>query len=113
MGDVVLLELLKARGLLPKNVAGIDVVVLVEDETLRAESLQLIARLRDGGCAVDYSLTALKPDKQFKRALDLDAAYTMKLERSTADGLTVRIKNLRSREEQVRSVEEAVVLLRV
>jgi histidyl-tRNA synthetase len=39
MGDVVLLELLKARGLLPKFDAGVDVFCLIEDETLRPESL--------------------------------------------------------------------------
>jgi histidyl-tRNA synthetase len=42
MGDVVLLELLKARGLLPKFDAAMDVFVLIEDETLRAQSLKLI-----------------------------------------------------------------------
>src|SRR5215472_3954046 len=35
MGDVVLLELLKARSLLPKLSAAIDVFCLIEDETLR------------------------------------------------------------------------------
>src|SRR6266436_4419374 len=38
-GDVVLLELLKARALLPKFDAAIDVFVLIEDETLRPQSL--------------------------------------------------------------------------
>ncbi len=35
MGDVVLLELLKARGLLPKFDSTMDVFVLIEDESLR------------------------------------------------------------------------------
>ena len=39
MGDVVLLEILKARGLLPKfDTANVDVFVLIEDETLRRAS---------------------------------------------------------------------------
>jgi histidyl-tRNA synthetase len=42
MGDVVLLELLKARGLLPQFDGGVDVFVLIENETLRQESLKLI-----------------------------------------------------------------------
>src|SRR5207248_4930788 len=53
MGDVVLLELLKARGLLPKFQTGLDVFCLVEDETLRAESLKLIQDLRAADLAVD------------------------------------------------------------
>ena len=40
MGDVVLLELLKARGLLPKFDSTTDVFVLIEDETLRPQSLE-------------------------------------------------------------------------
>jgi len=46
MGDVVLLELLKARGLLPKFDANVDVFILIEDETLRASSLKLVQDLR-------------------------------------------------------------------
>jgi len=74
MGDVVLLELLKARGLLPKFDATTDVFVLIEDESLRAQSLKLIHDLRAGGFAVEYSLTPAKPDKQFKRAQELKVA---------------------------------------
>ncbi|HEY1718168.1 MAG TPA: ATP phosphoribosyltransferase regulatory subunit, partial [Verrucomicrobiae bacterium] len=57
MGDVVLLEILKARGLLPKFDANVDVFVLIEDETLRPPSLKLIQELRAAGFAVEYPLT--------------------------------------------------------
>ena len=81
LGDVVLLELLKARGLLPKFDALIDVFCLIEDEALRGESLKLIHDLRGAGHVVEYSLTAAKPDKQFKRAQELKARFTVKLEK--------------------------------
>ena len=97
MGDVVLLELLKARGLLPKFDANVDVFVLIEDETLRAASLKLVQDLRAAGYAVEYSLTAAKPDKQFKRAQELKATYTAKFESDSY----VRVRNLKSREEIV------------
>jgi histidyl-tRNA synthetase len=42
MGDVVLLELLQARGLLPKFDSPMDVYVLIEDENLRSPSLKLV-----------------------------------------------------------------------
>src|SRR5689334_9683689 len=42
MGDVVLTELLKARGLLPKFDARLDAFVMIEDDALRAESLKLM-----------------------------------------------------------------------
>ena len=107
MGDVVLLELLKARGLLPAFSAGVDAFCLVEDETLRGESLRLIHDLRQGGLVVDYSLTPAKSDKQFKRAQELKAAMTVKLERGEAGQLQARIRNLKSREECIEPVAAA------
>src|SRR5436190_3689900 len=97
MGDVVLRELLAARKLFPTFSAGVDVFCLIEDESFRGETLKLIQQLRDKGARVEYSLTPVKPDKQFKRALELNAAFTLKAE----SGGTARLKNLRTREEMV------------
>jgi len=97
MGDVVLLELLKARGLLPKFDTNVDVFVLVEDEGLRVQSLKLVQELRAEGFAVEYSLTPLKADKQFKRAQELKAAFTVKLENDAY----VKIRNSATRTELV------------
>ena len=97
MGDVVLLELLKARGRLPKFDTTTDVFVLIEDESLRAQSLKLIHDLRAGGFAVEYPLTPAKPDKQFKRAQELKVAYTVRLENSDY----VRIRDFKTRKEIV------------
>jgi histidyl-tRNA synthetase len=112
MGDVVLLELLKARGLMPKFDSGLDAFCLVEDETLRAESLRLIQDLRSAGLAVEYSLTPAKPDKQFKRAQELKAACTIRLERTPEGALQARAKNLKTREEKTAPAAQAVALLR-
>lgn len=111
MGDVVLVELLKARGLLPRFDPGLDAFCIVEDETLRHKSLKLVQRLRDAGLAVDYALGLGKPDKQFKRAYELGARCTVKLERST-DGLVVRVRNLASRTEKVGPVEQVETLVK-
>jgi histidyl-tRNA synthetase len=108
MGDVVLLELLKARGLLPKFDSSTDVFVLIEDETLRLQSLKLVQDLRAGGYAVEYPLTAVKPDKQFKRAQELKAANIVQLENSDY----VRIRDLRSRKEIVVGVADTANHLR-
>src|SRR5579862_1102146 len=97
MGDVVLLELLKARGLLPKFDTNVDVFVLVEDEGLRSQSLRLVQELRVAGFAVEYGLTPAKPDKQFKRAQELKAAFTVKLENDAY----ARIRNSKTRTELV------------
>lgn len=104
MGDVVLFELLKSRGLLPQFDAGVDVVVLIEDETLRPQSLNLVQEFRSAGQVVEYALTPTKPDKQFKRAQELKAAHTAKVESA---GL-VRLRNLKTREESVLSLADAL-----
>src|SRR5436309_2961189 len=101
MGDVVLLELLKARVLLPKYRAALDAFCVIENEALRAESLGLIQRLRSAGLAVDYSLTPAKSDRQFKRAQELGAAWLVKLTRNAQGGLEARIRNLKTRDEKI------------
>ncbi len=106
-GDVVLLELLKARGLLPKFDAKVDVFVLIEDENLRATSLKLVHDLREAGHTADYSLTPARPDKQFKRAQELNASFTVKFENASA----VRVKNLATRAEKTGSPDETPRLL--
>ncbi|MEK7677229.1 MAG: ATP phosphoribosyltransferase regulatory subunit [Verrucomicrobiota bacterium] len=101
MSDVVLAELLKERGLLPQCEARLDAFCLIEDETLRGDSLSLIQSLREAGYVVDYPLVPAKADKQFKRALEAKASYTIKLERAPAGEIVVKFKNLRTREEKV------------
>jgi histidyl-tRNA synthetase len=112
MGDVVLTELLKARGLLPKPSSTVKAFCLIEDESLRAASLGLVQELREQRFAVEYSLTPAKSDKQFKRAIELNAAYTVKLERTEAGEVHLRFKNLKTREEQFVPPSEAATHLR-
>ncbi len=100
MGDVVLLELLKSRNLLPKFDSHTDVFVLIEDEALRNDSLKLIQQLREQNFSVEYSLVQLKSDKQFKRALELNAGHTAKIEKNEAGALVAKVKNLKTRTEK-------------
>jgi histidyl-tRNA synthetase len=103
MGDVVLLELLQARGLLPKFDTTTDVFVLIEDENLRPQSLKLVQDLRAAGYAVEYPLTPARPDKQFKRAQELKVGHTARLENDDY----VRIRDLQTRKEIVAGVADA------
>ena len=112
LGDVVLFELLKARGLLPTCDSGVDVFVLIEDEEFRKPSLKLVQDLRSAGLVVEYPLTPAKADKQFKRAQELKAAHTAKLEKSGTGELQARIRNLKTREEKSVNPGEVVRELR-
>jgi histidyl-tRNA synthetase len=110
MGDVVLLELLKARQRLPRFASAIDAVCLIEDESLRPESLKLIQDLRSNGLAIEYAFTPTKPDKQFKRAQELGAAYIIQLSRAEGE-LSVKVRNLKTRQEQFVPPSEVPKLL--
>lgn len=112
MGDVVLLELLKQRRLLPRFTNKLDVFVLIEDEALRPESLRLIQELR-ASAAVDYSLTPEKGPKQFKRALELNAKFSARLETAEGGDRQIIVRHLASRDEKrVQSAGEALRFMR-
>lgn len=111
MGDVVLLELLKAHALIPRFDAALDAFCLIEHEGLRDESLKLIHDLRTDGLRVDYSLTPAKLDKQFKRACELKVAHTLKLERNQANQLVAKVRNLSTRQESLLQLAEVSACL--
>jgi histidyl-tRNA synthetase len=100
MGDVVLLELLKARGLMPKFDSPMDVFVVIEDEALRNISLKLVHDLRAANFAVEYPLTPAKADKQLKRAQELKVRFTVRAENDAY----VRIRNAKTRDEVVTGI---------
>jgi histidyl-tRNA synthetase len=112
MGDVVLTLLLQERLQKQPALSGLDVFVLVEDEALRGESLGLVQRLREAGLTVDFALTPAKSDKQFKRALELQASHTARVDRGASGELLARIKNLRTREEKVLPTADVATHLR-
>jgi histidyl-tRNA synthetase len=113
MGDVVLTELLNARGLLPKFDGAIDVFCLVEHEAMRPASLKLIHDLRATGLTVDYSFVPAKPDKQFKRAVESPAKWTIKLEGQKDGNVQARLKLLSTREERLVPLDQVVGSLRI
>jgi hypothetical protein len=49
----------------------------------------------------------MKPDKQFKRAQDLNAAFTVKVESDSS----VRLRNLKTREERLAAAAEIIPLI--
>jgi histidyl-tRNA synthetase len=68
MGDVVLAELLRERGLVPPDLASIDVFVAAISEQDVPEVLALAHELRDAGLRVEYALTTGAVGKQLRLA---------------------------------------------
>ena len=102
MGDVVLTELLKDRELLPDLGGNILVFAMIEDETLRESTLGLVQALRDKYWEVDYPIVALKPNKQFKRAIESGARFTIRMESQE----TVTLKDLKTKQEEKLPIRE-------
>jgi len=104
MGDVVLTELLSKKGLLPSEDPSLDLFLIIEDESLRAPTLMLAQQARDAGFSVEYAFGAVRGDKQFKKALDLGARFTAKMEPESGDAITIR--HLAAREETTSTRED-------
>ncbi len=68
MGDVVLGELLKARGKLPVAPFAVDVWVAFEEPAQIARAMQVATALRRSGKTVEYALHAMPLGKQLKAA---------------------------------------------
>jgi histidyl-tRNA synthetase len=68
MGDVVLGELLKERGLLPVTEPRLDVFVATVSDDDRVDALALVHQLRDAGIGVEYALASQALGKQLKQA---------------------------------------------
>ena len=68
MGDVVLAELLKDRGLVTRTPTGVQVFVAAVTEEDLPHVLRLVHEVRDAGIAVEYALGSQPLGKQLKLA---------------------------------------------
>jgi len=67
-GDVVIVELLKDKGLLPELTPDVDDVVFAFSETLRPAAMGIASRLRAAGRSVDLVMEKKKAKWAFKHA---------------------------------------------
>lgn len=104
MGDVVLGELLKARGKMPSGSPKIDYWVAPVDDTQRVASTELAARLRALGASVEYPLKAQALGKQFKAANSAGARAVIIVGQGYRDSEEVEFKDLVSGDQSVCSL---------
>ncbi len=90
MGDVVLGELLKARGKLPAGLPALDYWVGYEEPRLQPEAMRVATALRRDGASVEYALHPQPLGKQLDAARKASARAAVILR---ADG-TMRRKEL-------------------
>lgn len=112
MGDVVLTRLLERQGLLPKFTPSLDLFCVIEDEAFRGDTLRTVQLCRDAGLSVEYALSPLKPDKQFKRALELGAGHVAWVQHGPDGTKSLKLRNLATRTETVVRESEIVTMLK-
>lgn len=89
MGDVVLGELLRARGLMPSEHHGADFYIAAEEPVTDAEVVQLATSLRELGASVEYSFKRGALGKQRKAAWSAGAKYILEVRPSTGGNRVV------------------------
>ncbi len=93
MGDVVIGDIFKAKGLLPAAPAALDAYVIIPDEAYRPAALGVVQRLREAGLATDYPFNPAKMRKQFEAAEQRGARHAVIVDAKTEQGL-VEVKDL-------------------
>lgn len=99
-GDVVILELLKDKGVLPEVPRGIDDVVFAWRESLRPAAVEVAQRLRAAGRSVDLILEKKKVKAAFKHADRLGAARMVMVAPDEWERGEVTVKDLKSGDQE-------------
>jgi histidyl-tRNA synthetase len=100
MGDVVLTELLRDRGLLPDVSREVDYFLVTVGDESRSEALRLAGRLRAGGARVVYPLRTQPMKKQFSAAASEGAREVVILAPEELARGVVRVRTMGSGEER-------------
>ncbi|MEQ1693109.1 MAG: histidine--tRNA ligase [Gemmatimonas sp.] len=108
LGDVVLGELLRARGLMPSVESSVDVWVVQapDDPTYPLEMLTTAARLRDRGLRVEYALRAQRKEKQVETARKAGVRYVVNLTFAHDDAAPVRVSEAARDDVHFNSIQE-------
>jgi histidyl-tRNA synthetase len=108
MGDVVLGELLKERGLRPAAAPAIDCYVAAVTTEDVVEVMQLAHRLRDAGIATEYALGPTPLGKQLKSADARGARMAVVIGPDDRARGEVQLKDLRHKHQEAVPLDHAV-----
>ncbi|MDQ8179515.1 histidine--tRNA ligase [Pelagicoccus sp. SDUM812005] len=100
MGDVVLGELLKARGKMPEFVDTVDFFAVTGGDDEKLAALSDVALLRQAGYSVEYQLKAQAFGKQMKAAVSSGARFSLIYGSEELEKGVVKLRNLADRSEQ-------------
>ena len=110
MGDVVLGELLRARGKMPSVTSGVDIWLAQspEDATFPRAMLATATTLRARGVSVEYALRPLRIDKQLDAARKANAQRIVVLETEDGSALRFRARTQTQPEHRIASTDALI-----
>jgi histidyl-tRNA synthetase len=106
MGDVVLGELLRARGLFPEAEAQTDFWVAGDDESLLPAVMQVAAKIRRRDRSAEYALKPQQLSRQLKAASSAGARNAVIIKREAYEKGEVTLKDLEAGTERTISLSE-------
>jgi histidyl-tRNA synthetase len=112
MGDVVLAELLKEKGLVPKETSSIDVFLAFITQEDMPHVLALAHQLRDAGLRVEYALSPQAIGKQLKLADARNARLAVLVGPDERARGEIVIKDLRSGAQETVPLKSTVDIIR-
>jgi len=112
MGDVVLADILKERGIMPQFVDPIDAYMVIGGDAERAVALADANLLRQAGFSVDYPFKNAGFGKQFKAASASGARVALIYGSDELEKGVVKLRDLSDRSEEEIPRERLVLALR-
>ena len=94
MGDVVLTEILRSRGLLPAPQLATEYWVASDDESMLPEVMTVAGRLRGRARSVEYALKSQTLARQLKTASSAGVRNVVLLRRQDYENGNVTVKTL-------------------
>jgi len=108
MGDVVLGELLRGRGLIPEVGAQTDFWVAGDDESLLSTVMEVAATIRRRDRSAEYALKPQQLSRQLKAASSAGARNAVIIKRDEYEKGEVTVKNLEAGTERTVSLSELI-----
>ena len=106
MGDVVLAELLRERGLMPATASSVDFWVAGEDEQLLSEVMRVATALRRRGRSVEYARRPQSMSRQLETAASAGARQVVLLRHEPLEEGRATVKSLADGVETAVRIEE-------
>ncbi len=108
MGDVVIGELLRGRGLIPDTSARTDYWVAGEDESQTSQVMSVAAELRRKNQSVEYALKPQQLSRQLKSAAASGARHAVLLKRGREEHGDVTVRDLNAGTERPMPLAELI-----